>query len=181
MKEKPVICGIAAVGPNNVIGFDGQMPWYSKQDFYHFRKTTTPFPCIFGKNTYENMSLKPLPNRLNIVCSAQFKNEYKDDVFYADSLESAINQCSDFEKLFICGGSALYKYALDHDLIKVMYLTIIQNKILAEQVVKNPGAYTYFPKDISWFKKYWNMQKITYPELPKENLGIKASFYVFSR
>lgn len=174
------INGIVAVGPNGVIGHNGKMPWYSKQDFYHFRKITTPWPCIFGKNTFLGMPRKPLPNRLNIVCSSKYKNEFKDGVFYANSLESAINYCGDFNQIFICGGGAVYKYALDNDLIDVMYLTKISSDELSRQIRATPKAFTYFPIDINmFFKNGWHAEKIEYPleSLPVEINNVKSEFF----
>ena len=80
-QNKTLVCGIVAIGPDNVIGRDGKMPWYSKRDFYHFRNTTVPWPCIFGRNTFDGLTKKPLPNRLNIVCSSVYKNELINRVF----------------------------------------------------------------------------------------------------
>ena len=180
---KPIVCSIAAVGPNDVIGCDGQMPWYSRQDFYHFRNTTTPYPCIFGRKTFEGMPKKPLPNRLNIVCSSTYKNEYKDGVFYADSVESAINNCADAGRLFICGGGAIYKYAIEKDLIDVMFLTKIKSESLAKQIIQNPKAYAYFPINTQMFfdGAKWQMKKINYIYLTPETNDITTEFFKFTR
>ena len=179
------ICAIVAVGPDNVIGRDGVMPWYCKSDFYHFRKTTTQYPCIFGRNTFENLPRKPLPDRFNLVCSSKYNNEYKDNVFYADSVESALTQCINYPRVFICGGAQVYKYALKKDLIDTLYLSIIKNQNLESDIRKNPGAYRRFPIDVATFinSPNWHSAPIIYPlnELPQDTNKTTSEFFMCSR
>lgn len=173
MTNQPTICAIAAIGPDNVIGRDGVMPWHCPSDLYHFHKTTTPYPCIFGRTTFENLPRRPLLGRPNFVCSSQYKNEYIDDVFYADSIDAALNQCAQYNQIFICGGAQIYQYAFDNDLIDVFYLTIIKNQVLESEILKNPGAYCRFPIDVSKFLNgpKWRSRPIFYPatQLPQNN------------
>lgn len=179
--QRSVVFGIVAVGPNDVIGRNGQMPWYSRADFYHFRTMTTPWPCIFGKNTFDGLQKKPLPNRPNIVCSSKYNNTYQNNVFYANSVESAITHCANFDKVFICGGGAIYKYALIHDLIDVMYLTKISSDNLSKQIKQAPNDFACFPINTKVFfdKTKWQTQKITYPAgtLPTEINDVKTEFF----
>ena len=51
---------VAAIGENNVIGRDGQLPWRLKSDLQHFRQVTLNRPVIMGRKTYESIG-KPLP------------------------------------------------------------------------------------------------------------------------
>ena len=141
---KITVCGIVAIGPDDVIGKNGVMPWYSRKDFYHFRALTTPFPCVFGKTTFENLPLHPLPNRLNIVCSSAYKNEFINGIFYANSVESAIQYCGK-DYMFICGGNQIYKYVLDKDLIDIMYITKIYDEKLSQNVKLTTDDYVRFP------------------------------------
>ena len=179
--KKPKICAIAAVGPNNVIGRDGVMPWHCASDLYHFRKMTLNNPCIFGRITFENLPVKPLPDRLNLVCSSSYKNEYKNGVIYAKSIIDAIGMCDDADKIFICGGAGVYKYAFDYDLIDIMYLTVIRNPDLQSKIKSDPDKYTRFPVDISNFFDFtnWTTMPIMYlPNyLPKDTNGTTARFF----
>ncbi len=184
-KSNCKICAIVAVGPNDVIGFNGGMPWHSKQDFYHFKKMTIGFPCIFGKTTFFNMPKHPLPKRPNIVCSSSYKNEFNGGFFCASSLESALQYCVAYDRVFVCGGGALYKYALDKDLIDVMYLTRINSDGLQEQIAKNSDLYIRFPFNTTEFfdNPRWVSEQIIYPvdTMPVENSGVTASFFKYSR
>ena len=163
-QNETLVCGIVAIGPDNVIGRDGKMPWYSKRDFYHFRNTTVPWPCIFGRNTFDGLPKKPLPNRLNIVCSSMYKNELINGVFYANSLENALKYCANFERAFICGGVGLYKYALEKNLIDIMFLTQIYDDKLAQQTVRNPDSFVRFPFNSNMFfdDTKWKTEQIFY-------------------
>jgi len=50
---------VAAIGENNVIGREGQLPWRLKSDLQHFRKVTLNRPVIMGRKTYVSIG-KPL-------------------------------------------------------------------------------------------------------------------------
>lgn len=183
MIKKPLVCGIVAVGPNGIIGCGMHMPWHSKQDLFHFKNTTMGWPCIFGKNTYDNLSIKPLPRRLNIVCSSSYQIAKQGDVLRVPSLEEAIKQCGNTDRVFVCGGAVLYNYALKNDLIDVMYLTQIYlyDEKLKKQIEHSKETNTYFQYSFSDDK--WRKYDIPYPEniLPAENPGIKAFFYKYVR
>ena len=184
-QNKPEICGIVAVGPDNVIGLNGTMPWHSRADFYHFKKLTMGNPVIFGKNTFFNLPKYPLPKRLNIVCSSAYKTENLGDYVRAASLEDAIKYCQNFRQMFICGGAGLYKYSLDKDYIDTMYLTRLFDKDLSTQIAKNPAAYTRFPMDTGVFfnSTKWLCERMLYlPDvLPVEQNDIVAEFFKFTR
>jgi dihydrofolate reductase len=57
---------VAAIGENNVIGREGQLPWRLKSDLQHFRKVTLNRPVVMGRKTYESIG-KPLKDRTNIL------------------------------------------------------------------------------------------------------------------
>ncbi|ULQ58804.1 dihydrofolate reductase [Brucepastera parasyntrophica] len=107
----PKIIIIAAVSENNVIGKDGAIPWNIREDLQHFKQLTTGFPCIMGRNTYLSLPRKPLPNRPNIIISSTLKDA-PDGVFIFTSLKEAISSFDTYEKIFICGGSSIYKEAV---------------------------------------------------------------------
>jgi dihydrofolate reductase len=62
---------VAAIGENNVIGSDGQLPWRLKSDLAHFRALTIGKPVLMGRKTFESIG-KPLEDRTNIVLSRRF-------------------------------------------------------------------------------------------------------------
>ena len=181
MNKKSTICGIVAVGPDDVIGRGGIMPWYSRQDLYHFRNLTTPNPCIFGKTTFMNLPVRPLPKRLNIVCSSGYKNELRGGILYVNSLEKAIESCRMFPYVFICGGAKIYEYALNNDLIDIMYITKLNDEFLTEDVAQSPDKYVRFPvnTDVFFDSSRWVAKKMIYPNgfLPKDYESVKTKFF----
>jgi dihydrofolate reductase len=72
---------IAAVGENNVIGKDGQLPWKIRSDLRHFRALTLDKPVIMGRKTFQSIG-KALDRRTNIVIT-------KDPEFTAKGAEKA--------------------------------------------------------------------------------------------
>jgi dihydrofolate reductase len=60
---------VAAIGENDVIGRDGQLPWRLKSDLKHFRELTINKPVIMGRKTYASIG-KPLKDRTNIVLTS---------------------------------------------------------------------------------------------------------------
>lgn len=118
---------IAAVSRNNVIGFNGQIPWHSKEEFKHFKETTTDFPILMGRNTFESFG-KPLKNRLNIIITKYPEKKYEfEELKYFSSLEEAYKFCEsgNNEKVFICGGGEIYRASIndvDELIISVMNL-----------------------------------------------------------
>lgn len=106
---------IAAVAKNNVIGrTNGEMPWHSKQDFQHFKKTTSGFPVIMGRKTLESLG-KPLNGRLNIVLTKNLKLKEKfKEILVFDTLKHAFKFCAseNHEKIFVIGGGQIFKKAI---------------------------------------------------------------------
>jgi dihydrofolate reductase/thymidylate synthase len=132
---------IVAIDKNNGIGNKGKIPWVIKSDLSYFKKitshTNTPILkniVIMGRNTWDSLplSVKPLPDRINIVLS---KNASKNDVHGAHIARS-FDECFDIIKLienantsniFIIGGATIYKQAISHPLCHKIYVTEIYN------------------------------------------------------
>ncbi|MDR2479451.1 MAG: dihydrofolate reductase [Treponema sp.] len=125
MKSKQEIIIIAAMAENRVIGRDKALPWLLKEDMVHFRKLTTGWPCVMGRKTWESLPRRPLPGRLNIIISKTLRNGSApgDDVKIFASLPAAIEYCAGYQKIFICGGAAIYRESVS--LANKMELTMI--------------------------------------------------------
>ena len=79
---------VAAIGENNVIGSDGQLPWRLKSDLAHFRALTIGKPVLMGRKTFELIG-KPLEDRTNIVLSRRFSQRVPGGVL-ATSLNAGL-------------------------------------------------------------------------------------------
>lgn len=131
----PTISIIAAVADNLAIGHKKQIPWYMPADLKHFKEITTGHTLIMGKRTFESLPNGPLPNRKNIVMTTMLTEGVVDGYFEADSIDDALELSSNAEKVFVIGGSAIYKQFMD--LVETLYITRVHGEFIAD---------TYFPE-----------------------------------
>ena len=71
---------IVAIGKNNLIGKDNDLPWHYKEDLQYFKQTTLNKTVVMGENTFYsifNRTNKLLANRKMGV--ATFNKEFKMD------------------------------------------------------------------------------------------------------
>jgi len=63
---------IVACDPNGGIGYKNKLPWSNIQgDLPRFKKLTTDKIVVMGRNTWDSLEKKPLPNRVNIVVTTR--------------------------------------------------------------------------------------------------------------
>jgi dihydrofolate reductase len=112
LNKKPEIIIIAAITKKGVIGKDGRIPWDLAEDRRHFKTLTMGYPCIMGRKTWESLPHKPLPGRENIIISTTLKSDDR-GITICHSFNTALAYCTGkYQKIFICGGAAIYKEAL---------------------------------------------------------------------
>ena len=130
---------IVAASENNVIGIKNELPWNLPDDMAFFKNKTYDSCVIMGKKNYLSIPQKfrPLKNRTNIILT-------RDKLFQAPgclithTLESAIKLAKNKNKdIFIIGGGMVYEYALNKDLVDIIYLTRIHAHISGD---------VFFPK-----------------------------------
>lgn len=105
---------IAAVSENFVIGNNGKIPWHSPEELNHFKDTTTGFPVIMGRKTWETLK-KPLANRLNIVVTRNPVFSFSHpNVVICSTISDAFKFCENRgdEKIFIIGGEEIFKQTI---------------------------------------------------------------------
>lgn len=111
--NKMILC----VDSKNGIGKDGSIPWYSTEDFKHFKAETVGQKVLMGYKTWESLPRKPLPDRLNIVVTSRnvsddIINKHKDVIFIHR------NSLSDFlrynDGIMVIGGASIYEAALPY-------------------------------------------------------------------
>lgn len=62
---------IIASDPNGGIGYKNKLPWTNIQgDLPRFKRLTSSGIVVMGRNTWDSLPKKPLPNRLNIVVTS---------------------------------------------------------------------------------------------------------------
>lgn len=126
---------IVATDLSSGIGISQGLPWKIKSEMAYFKMMTTSAPfgkynvVIMGRKTYESLPQKyrPLPDRINVVITSD-KNYPDEKITVVRSLQDALaRSASDttVHKLFVIGGSQLYKTAIDHHKLTAIYLTRI--------------------------------------------------------
>lgn len=109
MKKSTIIVGMDR---KNGIGANNTMSWKLKEDMEHFRRTTTGYPVIMGRKTFDSLP-RPLLNRRNIVISRSMPS--RAGVAVAGSLQEGI-QLAEADRAsneyFIIGGGEIYRQAL---------------------------------------------------------------------
>lgn len=106
---QPAISMIVARSRNHVIGRDNQMPWKISADLQFFKRVTMGYPVIMGRKTWESIG-RPLPGRRNIVVSRNQDYELK-GAELACSLDEALSQLNESQRVFVIGGEQLFKQA----------------------------------------------------------------------
>ncbi|MSO67004.1 MAG: dihydrofolate reductase [Pseudolabrys sp.] len=107
---------VAAIGENNVIGHEGQLPWKLKSDLQHFRKVTLNRPVVMGRKTYESIG-KLLKDRTNIVLTRDLGLIAPGSVL-ATSLEAAFAFARQdaakrgADEIMVIGGSDIFAAAM---------------------------------------------------------------------
>ena len=85
---------IIACDPKGGIGYENKLPWSKIEgDLPRFKELTTGKVVIMGRNTYEGLPVKPLPDRINIVVTSKVidgvrtmeRISVRDNIFYKDA------------------------------------------------------------------------------------------------
>lgn len=164
-KNALVINIIVATDSKWGISKKGVIPWKIAEDINYFQDVTKR-PCVaskqnavvMGKNTWLSLpkidgKITGLKDRVNLVVSTTLVHEdvhedVNDDVcIILKSLQDAVDYCNykGIPQLFVCGGSLLYKEALETLAIDKFYLTMIDQDYKCD----NFFPIVYFSKDTS--------------------------------
>ncbi len=61
---------IARDTQTGIIGVNGDLPWYLPRDLAFFKCITNSATVMMGRKTWDSLPLKPLPDRVNVVVTA---------------------------------------------------------------------------------------------------------------
>jgi dihydrofolate reductase len=95
---------ILACDPSGGIGYQNKLPWTNIQgDLPRFKRLTEGHPVVMGRNTWDSLPKKPLPNRVNIVVTSR--------PFVEEGVAS-INRLLNYPDLYwLIGGAKLIEQA----------------------------------------------------------------------
>ena len=116
---------IACIDKNNSLGINNNLIYRFKEDLKIFKEKTLNHTVVMGRNTFESLNFKPLPNRNNIIVSSSSENP-KDNSY---KVINDIDKIFEFEKnedIFITGGKKIYEYFSDY--YNELHLTIVKNE-----------------------------------------------------
>lgn len=146
---------IVAVDSEWGISKQNCIPWKLKEDSNFFNDVTKrqyiknkPNAVIMGKNTWKALpdTFRGLKDRINVVVSSSMTddelnadNVTKSESYVVKTLNDGIELCNklDLGKIFIGGGSSIYKEALEKVNIDEIYLTQIKGNFDCDN--KFPG------------------------------------------
>ncbi len=139
---------IAAMTPDRVIGFNGQLPWHVPEDLRHFQMLTTGHTVLMGRKTFDSIH-KPLPRRTNLILSRQIPSPCPAGTQWFTHLSEAlaVAEQSGEQELFVVGGAEIY--ALTMPVADRMYISLIQ-------LDKPAVGDTWFPR---WRPEEWRLDE----------------------
>jgi dihydrofolate reductase len=109
---------VVAMTTKGVIGKESGLPWHIPEDLKHFRKLTEGSVVVMGRKTYNSLPYGPLKNRMNVVLSREPGMESQYDNLIFVTMENIFNVLDQYQqdnkKIFIIGGSEIYKLFWDH-------------------------------------------------------------------
>lgn len=78
---------IIACDPEGGIGYQNKLPWTNIQgDLPRFKRLTAGKKVIMGRNTWDSLPKKPLPDRVNFVISSRPLEEEYENTFLVPNL-----------------------------------------------------------------------------------------------
>lgn len=126
-KMSKKISMIVAIDQKNGIGLNNSLLTHISNDLKRFKKITSGHTVIMGRNTWESLPKKPLPDRKNIVLTRN-KNLNFEGAVTLSSKEDVLELIAENEEVFVIGGADIYKLFFSET--SKLYLTKI-HKIFA--------------------------------------------------
>lgn len=126
---------IVAAANNLVIGKNNDIPWKLPTDMKHFKDITRGHKVIMGRKCWESIpeKFRPLPKRKNYVLTRD-KDYIAKGATVIHDLHAVIEKYgSSREKIFIIGGSELYKEVFEY--ADTLYFTNIFNEVEGDTVL----------------------------------------------
>mgnify|MGYP003974717321 FL=1 len=126
---------IVAMCKNRGMGFKNTIPWHLSSDLQRFKYLTTSFEnknnVIMGRKTWDSLpnKYKPLPKRKNIIISSKKDIIKQENVIVYNDINLIKNHYTEINKnTWIIGGTQIYNYALENDLVNSILVTVIDNE-----------------------------------------------------
>ena len=129
------------------IGKDGSLPWHFSEDLKNFKRLTSGGTVVMGRKTWDSLPIKPLPQRRNIVISADQRQEVE-SYTSMESCVDAIRLDKDISSVYIIGGMSAYRFFYRY--AGTLHITFI-NRLY-------PGADTFFPISLTQIESEFTLE-----------------------
>lgn len=139
------------------IGIRGRLLYNIREDQQHFRRVTDGHIVLMGRKTWESISKKPLPNRVNVVISKTIEEIPSAIVF--KTITESLSWCSKTypdKTVFVIGGQEIYRETFKYA------DTIIATEINDPESVLARPSDTFYP--IEFLKYFKQDNTISSPE-----------------
>jgi dihydrofolate reductase len=152
---------IVAISDNYAIGRKGDMPWHISADLKFFKATTTGYPVVMGRKTWESIGSKPLPNRDNYIISRSM------ECAVGATVIKSLSEIPSDKDIFIIGGGQIYRDVMN--IADRLYITHVHTTI--------DDADTFFPliNPLEW------RQIQSSDLLTDEKSGLEFQFVTYER
>jgi dihydrofolate reductase len=124
------ICFNIARAKNGAIGYHGKLPWRLPNDLKRFKALSIGKPIIMGRMSFtRDLEYKPLPGRLNIVCTRNI-SFMAEGIVVAFSVEEALKLgrgAADkvgVDEVHVIGGAEIFRAAMPY--ATRIYLTEVE-------------------------------------------------------
>ena len=121
---------LVATSPEGIIGKNNTIPWHYPEDLKRFKRLTIGKTVIMGRNTWESLPIKPLPDRRNIVITSGSIN----NVEYFKTIDKALETCTG--DIWFIGGAGIYEEAMK--LADCIDMTLVPDNISGKNCVHFP-------------------------------------------
>ena len=190
------INAIVACDLNHAIGINGKLPWEGKlkSEMHHFARHTRNVPgniatkkgknaVIMGRKTWQSIpeKFRPLKGRFNVVLSNSLKTPEKNDsgvenYVIKNGLTEALqylNARDDIFKIWIIGGSSLYKEAISGKICDNLFITRVSEKF--------EGTDTFVPDPVEF--GYGKLEKSVALDLKEVHLedGLRYQYEIWKK
>jgi dihydrofolate reductase len=141
----PLVCIVAAMAQNRVIGRANRLPWHLPADLAHFKRLTLDKPILMGRRTWESLP-GLLPRRTHIIVTRD-PNYRPEGCLVVRSPEEALATVH-AEELMVIGGERLYRSMLP--MARRLYLTLIDAVMVGDAFFPewNPRAWHEVAREI---------------------------------
>ena len=120
------------------IGKNNDLPWpHNPADLAWFKENTLNSTIVMGRNTWESLPFKPLPNRHNVVVSNTMRDQADAEVVRPDIYKSRLATINTSADVWIIGGAQLINHSLN-----------IIDEIWLSRIAGTYHCDTFLPKEL---------------------------------